>query len=462
VEVSTAGGASGGGTAYPGDGGSFSSTSTFQPPGGFTGVNVASYSITWQWSLSPAGKYYQVMAATGGPVSSLLGPAVTSYDEYGLLANTTYSRYVRVSGCGNSSDSSAAELATLTSTQAAVSPPALAAFTSSITVRWAACPASPEAVSCEGYRLEASSTNFGALLPGGVTESSTTYSRAVSTLTIQAPLSNTTWYFRVFGLNHAGSTGTYTALGSTSTLAQAPVRLAEDFLAVHFTSVTAQWAALPSGAAEGYLVAASSTDFGALLPGGVVYSSSTPDVLVSTLTVWQPPGLDACKTHYFRLASLNWNGAPNYVAVGSTQNLRYEVLVSTHELTIGSVNMDTEIVISTSYIVTNMACPATFRIMAATVTAGSPWVISTTSGTDTFTLQAVFNAVEPTLADFEDIDKLTDAPADSTAARFAMGQTGVSVPYTGTRLLWFKLGLPRVTSTLADQTIRVTVFAVSP
>ncbi|MFA6316445.1 MAG: PQQ-binding-like beta-propeller repeat protein, partial [Elusimicrobiota bacterium] len=154
---------------------------------------------------------------------------------------------------------------------------------------------------------------------------SATANAEVSTLTVSGLLSNTTYFFRVASLNHASSTSPFTALGSTSTLTNAPISLAEVFLAVYKTSVTANWASLPtnppdasSKTCEGYVLEASSTNFGALSPGGLIVSSLTLQVLQSTLTVHNP-ALETGTTYYFRVGALNWTGAPNFTALGSTK-----------------------------------------------------------------------------------------------------------------------------------------------
>ncbi|MFH1723593.1 MAG: right-handed parallel beta-helix repeat-containing protein, partial [Elusimicrobiota bacterium] len=106
------------------------------------------------------------------------------------------------------------------------------------------------------------------------------------------------------------------ASASTSTLANEVS--GADFEGVSLTSVTVNWLPLPTAAqegststAEGYVLQAStSSDF-----TGTVYSSSTPNVELSTLTV---SGLAMGATYYFRVGSLNWDDGANYVAAGST------------------------------------------------------------------------------------------------------------------------------------------------
>ncbi|MBI5244337.1 MAG: PQQ-binding-like beta-propeller repeat protein, partial [Elusimicrobia bacterium] len=237
-------------------------------------------------------------------------------------ANTTHSFLARCKSCGTSADSALYALATLAKQPLALEKTFTAVSQSSATVAWAARLASPLSESAEGYRLEASSTAFAV---GTLVVSSETPNVLLSTLTISGILPNTTYYFRVASINWASSLSPYTSLGSTSSLAVPPQALPGPFLEVFKSSVTAAWQALPasppdasSKTAEGYILEASSTNFGALLPGGVVSSSGTNQVLQSTLTVISP-ALQDNTTYYFRVGSLNWNGSPNYLLLGSTR-----------------------------------------------------------------------------------------------------------------------------------------------
>ncbi|MFA6004378.1 MAG: fibronectin type III domain-containing protein, partial [Elusimicrobiota bacterium] len=356
--------------------------------------------------LSPGGQLYS--SATSHVSLSTLAIS-------GLQPNTTYFyRVASLNWLGRPNYSAVAAVSTLADPAAALAPGFLAVNESSATVRWAALPAGPSSATCEGYRLEASSTDFGALAPGGLAYSSATAQVRASTLTVQGLDPNTIYYYRVASLNWSGtphytilsatstlarapdapsvseimvssavlswlaseggaagyrmaasSTGfdgsgevvyasagsgqtslavpglqpnttysfrvgavnwdgaaAYAAAGDSSTYAQAPGRLATDFFAVYSASVSARWAALPVGPAsatcEGYRLEASSTDFGALAPGGLVYSSATAQVRASTLTV---SGLDANTVYYYRAASLNWSGAARYAMLSATSTL---------------------------------------------------------------------------------------------------------------------------------------------
>lgn len=282
---------------------------------------------------------------------------------------------------------------------------------------------------------------------------------------------NTTYYTHLWVTDGYGEVS-YASARATFTLLAKPVQLAlEPFPVVYETSVTVTWVALPSAppqasseTSEGYVVLASSTDWGALSPGGMVYSSATPSPAANTLTVGDGVPLEYCTTYYFRVGSLNWAGRPNVTPLPSTPTLRdFGVSQSTHDLNIGDVPLDYEVFMATSILVANTgSCPATFALRASITTPASPWSVDTSSGTDTMTVQAVFNATPPAAAAFTDEDKLTGVAAAATASRFAFGQDAVAVPRGGQRLMWFKVGMPRITSTEDAQDLNVTVEAREP
>jgi N-acetylneuraminic acid mutarotase len=125
---------------------------------------------------------------------------------------------------------------------------------------------------------------------------------------------NTTHYFKARAVNNSlVANPDWLTLGSTSTLSN-PVPDASVF-EVWPTTVTLAWSTLPpapsSDTCEGYLVQASTApDF-----TGVIKSSATGDHARSSLVVLN---LFAETTYYFRVGTLNWNGAPNYALAGST------------------------------------------------------------------------------------------------------------------------------------------------
>lgn len=125
-------------------------------------------------------------------------------------------------------------------------------------------------------------------------------------------LPDTTYYSRVYLADIRKVVAETSPQDNDSTLAHLPA--VPVFSGVFPTSVTISWN-LPVGGSQGYLINSSSTDFGALTPGGLVVSSQTPNGLVVTLTV---TGLNPDTTYYFNLGSLNWQGQTNFNTVMST------------------------------------------------------------------------------------------------------------------------------------------------
>ena len=145
--------------------------------------------------------------------------------------------------------------------------------------------------------------------------------------TLDALLPNTTYFVRTYALDEE-LLGAELSNGATApTLARPAALAAETFLGVFQSSITADWVALPnetadvsSMSAEGYRLEASSTNFGALSPGGQVFTSATLRMEASTLTL---TGLATDVTYYFRLATLNWNSAPDFLSLGSTKTVTF-------------------------------------------------------------------------------------------------------------------------------------------
>ena len=127
---------------------------------------------------------------------------------------------------------------------------------------------------------------------------------------------NTTYYGQVqaVSLNAPNPNGAFLPVASGATLANAPSPAASSFTFLSYTSATVAWTALPptpsSAAAEGYLVQFSTaSDFSA------VTASSAVAVGSSSATVL---GLSYATLYYARVGSLNWEGLPNYLNLGST------------------------------------------------------------------------------------------------------------------------------------------------
>ncbi|MFH2201703.1 MAG: fibronectin type III domain-containing protein [Elusimicrobiota bacterium] len=316
-----------------------SSVDTF-PPAPVAGLSAATHTatsmlLTWSAPSDPSdnplsGNYAILYATHTGVTLSTAGAQVVfstagvtpgSYQSRvvsGLDANTTYYFHLWTSDIKpNWSTVSNASTAAVLSNPAADAAYA-AIHQTSATVSWTPLPASPPAASAHGYRLEASSTNFGAAAPGGAVYSAAAAAVGTAELTLTGLDANTTYYYQVGSLNVAGAPN-FAVLAATSTLTGQVVRLTPDFLGIFTASFTVNWAALPPApapqTAEGYRLAASSTAFDGT---GVVLTSSTPNVALSTLTVY---GLTPNVTYYFRAGGLNWNGAANYAVLPASVTL---------------------------------------------------------------------------------------------------------------------------------------------
>ncbi|MBI4655948.1 MAG: gliding motility-associated C-terminal domain-containing protein [Elusimicrobia bacterium] len=123
---------------------------------------------------------------------------------------------------------------------------------------------------------------------------------------------NTTYYAKIYISDSQKFFSEDSTRSDESTLANFPVN--PIFSGVAACSATITWA-LPLGGSEGYAMEASSTDFGALYPGGEIKTVSTPDGLRLDLTL---NGLAPATTYFFKVASLNWHGDKNIVTVIST------------------------------------------------------------------------------------------------------------------------------------------------
>src|SRR4029077_18783452 len=111
----------------------------------------------------------------------------------------------------------------------------------------------------------------------------------------------------------AGTEFSNTVPASTSTWALAVT--GAQIVQVYTASVTVNWQALAaspsSSTSEGYILqAAVNSNF-----SGLLISSSTTDVNQSTLTLVT---LNPATTYYFRVGSLNWSNAADFVTLGST------------------------------------------------------------------------------------------------------------------------------------------------
>jgi hypothetical protein len=237
-------------------------------------IRVASYTVPNTFGPPFANISFSTNATTPG--------LAVSTPAYSLLSNTTYwTNLWTIDAGGNMSlIPQLSTFTTLTSTPAMLTTRFLNVYATSVTVAWAALRAGPpSSATCEGYSLEASSTNFSALSPGGQVYSSVTYRVSQSTLTVYSPAldSAATYYFRVGALNWSGQPN-YAFIGSTVTKLQvfAPKLLADSYAAVSSFSVTAQWDPFDGNpAATIYtLQASTASDLTGQLYSSTTYNSS--------------------------------------------------------------------------------------------------------------------------------------------------------------------------------------------
>lgn len=272
-------------------------------------------------------------------------------------------------------------------------------------------------------------------------------------------LANTTYYMGLWTLDAAGDASFASNPSTCSTLSSAPKPYLPAVLAVAADSATLRWAALavaPSSmSAEGYLLQAST----AANFSGIVYSSQTPNVLLSTLAV---SGLAFNATYYFRVGALNWTGTPDFTVLPP---LDFQIKLSTGLISFGT--MDPFIARSTvsvsSMVVTNTGnWPATIELMASMATVpSSPWILSTSSGVEAVVLWGLWNSVQPPATAFQTY-LTTDTVISQIGGHYAGNQNGVGIPPGQSRTLWFRFWLPTTTVTLAPQVIAVTPQGVYP
>jgi hypothetical protein len=83
-------------------------------------------------------------------------------------------------------------------------------------------------------------------------------------------------------------------------------------------------------------------------------------------------------------------------------------------------------------------------------------------GAEEYCLSAQFNGTQPTGGSFSYANHaLSTTTTASSATKFAGDQTGLSVPASEARYLWFKFEAPSSTTVTTEQTITVTITAAA-
>ncbi len=303
LSLSVAGGTS---SATTGSLGVISTTVTVAAPT-LTSVGAASSSIEWDWNGVVGGVNYQIFSSTGGlGQSPLLGAGATYYVESALTPNTTYTRYVVVTAGGYSANSTVFSTATLAAAPTAAAKTFNAVNAADMTVGWST---NGNPVGVTTYTVVLSTGSSYPNSYSGTVSISTVAQGATAAATLTGLAADTTYYLYVAAMNYNGIQTAFMPLGSTSTLASAPSNPV--FVAVLAGSIIVHWTAPSAGTAAGYLLQASTaSNF-----TGTIYSSATPNAVLSTLTV---SGLRANTTYYFQVAGLNWNSVPSFTVWGGS------------------------------------------------------------------------------------------------------------------------------------------------
>ncbi len=308
------------------DYGSLGSTATYAldptlPGQPFSAQSAAGFTFTFNSGGNPAGTVYAVRISTDPAVLTLTQSADTtgtSVSFSGLDSNRLYWAQVAARNLSGTPTAFTAPVSTATAVVAAAGGPGVTArSTGTLTTSWGASTLGPGTQ----YLVQASSYSDFSLISGSST-----------TLNVFATPSNlppNTFHWlrvRALSLHPPNPDGPWTALGSGSTLANAPTAAGAPFPLVGVASVTAAWTALPltpqPAGAQGYrLEASASPAFSSIFRSSTV----APGAGQAGLS-----GLAYGTLYYFRVASLDPEGNPNYLTLGSTRT-------ATPELSSGTV-----------------------------------------------------------------------------------------------------------------------------
>lgn len=136
----------------------------------------------------------------------------------GLQVNTTYFTKVYLSGPEKFFSEDSARSAESTFANIPVNPVLVSVGSAAVTLTWGA-----PAGGTEGFQADASSTNFGAASPGGLTASSATLNGQTASLTIPGLLPNTTYFLKVASLNWQGDRNYVVVVPIFTTASNAPL-----------------------------------------------------------------------------------------------------------------------------------------------------------------------------------------------------------------------------------------------
>lgn len=269
------------------------------------------FTFTFVPGANASGTLYTVRISTDplfSPVAASVSTTGASASFTGLSSNQRYyadAAALNVSGTPTAY-TGAVSTATTVAAPGAPASPVFARTTASLSASWTTATLAPGT----NFTLQASLSAGFASIAG----SSTTGNAFAAASGLAA---NTSYYLRVRAVSSYAPTpdGPWTPLGSGSTLANAPSPAAAAFPVVGVASVTVAWIALPlapaASACEGYLAELSAGPaFSTILRSSAVAAGAATAAFTD---------LAYATTYYARVASLDREGNPNYLVLGSTR-----------------------------------------------------------------------------------------------------------------------------------------------
>lgn len=294
----------------------FGSTPTFvfQPTVGaqpFSSQGPAGFAFAFNTGGNAAGTVYTVRLATNAafsPLTASVNTTSTSTPFSGLDSNRLY--FVDVAALNLSGTPTAFTAAASTATTVvAPGAPVSAVFgrsTGTLYTSWSTATLGPGT----SFSVQAS-----ALADFSVIAGASTTANAFAAVPALSP--NTLHYLRVraLSLNAPTPDGPWTAIGSASTLAGPPAAAATPFPLVGVASVTVAWTPLPlapqASACQGYRAELS------LSPAFTAIAQSSVTAPGSATANFS--GLSYGTVYHARVASLDQEGNPHYLVIGSTR-----------------------------------------------------------------------------------------------------------------------------------------------
>lgn len=153
--------------------------------------------------------------------------------------------------------------------------------------------------------------------------------------------------------------------------------------------------------------------------------------------------------------------AANPATINVTVTIQNLSVSATGPIAFGTVSAGSATVSSSASTVTNDGNVTETYSLNLTNPAG--WTaVQAAPAAEQYCLSAMFNTTRPASDSFTYANHaLSTTSTACSATKFAGDQTGLSVPATGTRSLWFKFEAPSSTTVTTQQTIVVTITAAA-